>query len=98
MFVVPVTSFLTGLMSSTRRRGKLCYFGREKTSHYDQKASINGVEKEKTSHHKPRVLRWPRMKPEEGRKSMSNFLDAEKSFNLALRVHTIGNQPKFIFC
>lgn len=36
-----------------------------------QKVSINGVGREKTSHHKPRVIRWSGLKPEEGRKPLS---------------------------
>lgn len=45
-----------------------------------QKVILDMVEREKSSHHKPRALRWSRVKPEEGRKPLSKTIDAEKSF------------------
>lgn len=52
-----------------------------------RKVIINGIEKEASSH-KLRALRWFGLKPEDGRKSLSRLIDAEKSFNFRVYAYT----------
>lgn len=62
-----------------------------------QKIIAHGVEREKTSHHKPRGLRCSWAKPEKGRKPMSQLIDAEKSCKFWSYEYTLGGVTPNLF-
>lgn len=68
----------------------ICFYGRgsepcpkpvEYKAVKPEKVIIDGAEKEKTSHYKPRGLRWYYVMPEEEGKALSKVVDVEKNYN-----------------
>lgn len=63
-----------------------------------EKLIINGEEKEKTSHYKPRGLRWFGLKAEENKKTLSKVIDVEKNNGFPLCFYMLhGVTPVFFY-